>query len=993
MGDTSRGALSAADSERLLQVVADVSRRRLQGESVDDASVIAAHPELMPTLGERLRALQRVERGMRTSDDARASARRDARNRRPVPPIAITGYELTGEIHRGGQGVVYRAVQLSTNRDVAIKVLRDGALSSVRDRARFEREVQVLASVKHPDIVSIYDSGEADGQCYLVMDLVQGRRLDEYLRGRDVSLSGSSTRWERVRSTRAKLELFVRICEAINAAHVRGVIHRDLKPSNILITDDGAPRVLDFGLAKITETTDSSDLREQTLTEPGQFVGTLSYASPEQADGGEDAIDMRTDVYSLGVMLYTSLTGRFPYDVTGRPHEIVRRILHDAPTSPSRAATHIEADVDAILLKCLSKEPARRYETAGELARDLRRFLEGKPVEAKRDSGWYLFRVFVRRHRVAVLIAAAFIATLGVSSVAMTYLYRAQSRQRELAEARAKDLADTTEQLEAATDFQREQIASLDPILMGARLKADLLARAPNGPEAAAVKTALDEVDFRALAMEMLDRNIYEGAWQAIDQQFADRPHVRARLLETLAETMSRLGLYERAIGPMDEVVEICQAEFGSEHQKTLVALNNAVTLRIQSGDVDGAEALNREVLAIAARSVVDADVAHYARYQRAILLENRGQLPEAVAKYQSVLADMRRDCGVDDPKALQVANALADALTMLGRNEEAEALFRELLEVYRSQPEGMAQESALAAMKNFGQLLVNAGRFDEAEPLLREACAAAERVYGAGHPRVHMVELTLGQLLAAQNRLPEAEIVAKQAAGGLRDALGTRHTQSLSAESLLGHIQRRRGKDENAEAHLRSLYERSLETLGPEHPDTLSDLNNLARYLGREGATGEAERMLREVLTARRRLFGNDHFKTLISMHNLGDLLRNLGELDEARELGAEAVSGAERTLEPDHPFLLAARRVYARALRALGEFEQAERVLLDAVEGRTDDSSLAKDVAGAIDELADLYEAWDAREPDDGYAAKAARWRELIEAEPANDAAEAGD
>jgi WD40 repeat protein/tRNA A-37 threonylcarbamoyl transferase component Bud32 len=331
---------------------------------------------------------------------------------------SFPGYRIIREIHRGGQGLVYQAVQMATKRRVAIKVMKEGPFASRGERARFEREVEILGQLNHPHIVAIHDSGTAVGRCYFVMDYISGQPLDCWMAAQEHSVD-------------EVLRLFAKICEAVNAAHVRGIIHRDLKPGNICIDGEGEPHVLDFGLAKVAAWTDAS-----LMTMTGQFVGSLPWASPEQAEAAPGRIDMRADVYSLGVILYQMLTGKFPYDVAGNMRDVLDRIVKSEPVRPSTIRKQINDEVETIVLKCLSKERERRYQTAGELGRDIGHYLSGDPIEAKRDSFGYVLRKHLRRYKAPVATGLAFVALLVGSLVLISTLLVGQSellvRQRQL---------------------------------------------------------------------------------------------------------------------------------------------------------------------------------------------------------------------------------------------------------------------------------------------------------------------------------------------------------------------------------------------------------------------------------------------------------------------------------------------------------------------------------------------------------------------------------
>ncbi len=353
-------------------------------------------------------------------DDARALRGAGNERRAPIGAIRFPGYVVEAEIHRGGQGVVFRARQEGTGRPVAIKLLHGGPFAGDRERVRFEREAQILARLKHPNIVAIHhtgQSGEAGGGAYFVMDHVDGRHLDRYV---------EETRL----APRAVVVLFEKICDAVHAAHLHGVIHRDLKPSNIRVDARGEPHVLDFGLAKST-----SALPDRTppVTDPGQFIGSLPFASPEQAAGDGGAVDLRTDVYAIGVMLYVCLTGAHPYDVSGPLKRSLDNILNAAPAPPARLRPDVDDDVASIVLRCLEKDPRRRYQGAGEVARDLRRFLDGEPVDAKRDRALYVISRTLSRYRMQVGLALGFVGVIAAGLVTALLLWSVAARERDAA--------------------------------------------------------------------------------------------------------------------------------------------------------------------------------------------------------------------------------------------------------------------------------------------------------------------------------------------------------------------------------------------------------------------------------------------------------------------------------------------------------------------------------------------------------------------------------
>ncbi len=367
-----------------------------------------------------------------------------------IPTIA--GYSNLRELRRGGQGIVYSATQDSTRRRVALKILLEGSLASTSTRRRFEREIEVVAGLTHPNIVRVYDSGRtvgtAGGFPYYVMEFVDGVPLDEAIR---------ALRTGTDRGTKAICEIFATMADAVNYAHQRGVIHRDLKPSNIRV-EGGQPRVLDFGLAKVFGAVHSG----ATVTgDTGMFLGSLPWASPEQAEGDQSRIDVRSDVYSIGVMLHHALSGVFPYDVTGSMRQTLEHIRR---SEPAALPADTDADLRTIVKRCLAKEPQRRYQTAGELADDIRHYLAGEPIKARRDSLVYTLQKSAQRNRMLIGASIAVMLALGAG---LTWAVRAQ-RQAEV----ARDAATSeTEQKERTVLFLQQMLQSADPSQSGRNAK------------------------------------------------------------------------------------------------------------------------------------------------------------------------------------------------------------------------------------------------------------------------------------------------------------------------------------------------------------------------------------------------------------------------------------------------------------------------------------------------------------------------------------------
>ena len=358
---------------------------------------------------------------------------------------SLPNYTILEELHRGGQGVVYSAIQNSTKRKVAVKFILQGSFASERQRFRFEREIDLASRLNHPNIVTVFDGGIAGNQLFYAMELIDGRPLNRA----DLA--------NRIHKNviREKVEIFTKICKAVGYAHTQGVIHRDLKPANILIDTEQEPHILDFGLAKVLAKEDEREFIPRTLT--GEFVGTLIYVSPEQATTSSDAVDTRSDVYSLGVVFYEFLVGELPYDVSSSVLETLKHISSTAPVLPSATNPRIDRDLETILLKALDKSKHRRYHTAVEFGADLERYLNGQPIAARRDSPLYVLKKTALRYRRTALAGLFLAITLVVSLIAISIFYWQAVKDRD-----AASLAKTREEKQRQLEIKQRELADFN---------------------------------------------------------------------------------------------------------------------------------------------------------------------------------------------------------------------------------------------------------------------------------------------------------------------------------------------------------------------------------------------------------------------------------------------------------------------------------------------------------------------------------------------------
>lgn len=743
--------------------------------------------------------------------------------------LSIPGYRLLSEIHHGAQGVVYRAVQEVTERPVAVKIIRRSPCAAVDDGARFQREVRALARLRHPSIVAIHETGVVCGQLYFVMDLVDGTPLDEW-----IAQQGAAVEPRRLAA------LFADICDAVGAAHVRGVIHRDLKPTNIRVDRTATPHVLDFGLAKFV---DDDALDDAAMTRTGQFVGSLPWASPEQAEGRLDAVDLRTDVYALGVMLYQALTGRFPHDTSGTLRERLNAIVHAEPVRARALRRRIDDELDTIVHKCLSKTPERRYQNAGELCRDLRRYLAGEPIEAKRESGWYMLRKFAYRYRAAVAGGVLVVAVILLGSVVIAVQWRLAQRERDRAmqaKAAAHAARDAAEQARAAEAAQRLEVERLAAV-----------AREESG-RAEAVARFLEQMLLSADPQESAGRDvpvreILDRASLQVERELAGSPVVAAQVRETLGKSYESLGQLDLAEQHLRAAVEERRRTLGDEHPDTAEALGALGNTLCRRGRFDEARACLAQAVEILRRTYGQDDRRTLdARCSAAALERAAGRLDEAAATFRDVLARQQTLLGAAHPSTLVTLESLGWVLMDRGELDAAEAILTEVVHA-RQTALGPDHPQTLASLHGLATVRAQRGDLAQSEQIQREVLARRRRVLGDAHPGTLGSMCALGSCLVSLGRFDEADVlfraVIEQARGADRRAQ-LAEALSGSAAALSG-----RGDHAGAERAWREVSEIWTQERGAADRRTTRARIALAQTLGMLGKREEALAQLREAL------------------------------------------------------------------------------------------------------------------------------------------------
>jgi len=802
----------------------------------------------------------------------------EVKHARPVgaPPPMIAGYDGLREVARGGQGVVYRGTQRSTRRPVAIKVLLDSSLASGAARRRFEREIDLVAGLRHPSIVSVYDSGAtADGRLYLVMEFIDGVALDDAARGHPGEREPMSVR--------GTLDLFRRVCEAVQYAHQRGVIHRDLKPSNIRVDIAGEPHILDFGLAKLAARPDEAG--RSALSTSGQFMGSLPWASPEQASGDPERIDTRSDVYSLGVILYQLLTGVFPYDVGSGLKATIDNILTAEPSRASRLRHDADDEVSTIVAKCLDKSPDRRYQSAGELARDICHYLNGEPIQAKRDSAWYTLRKNLRRYRLVAGATAAVAVAVSVGLVVSVLFWQRADHDRAIALAQF-------DRAEAINGFLVEMLSAADPDKDGKEVR----------------------------VVDLLDR-----AAGTVDARFSRHGETRASVRMALSRLYSKLGQSAAAELQAREALKILVGEGRGESREGLAAESEAWSIAHKQGRT--AEALPAlERVLERQRAILgpnDPDTLATQGDLGQCLLAT-GKTDEALAMFQGAADAWRVAAGRDDPRALTLQTRIASVLADQGKLAEAEVILRDTLERQR-RVMGPENSETMVALGNLGVLLIDLGRLEEAYPLQREGLDIEVRKLGPEHPVTLSAMNNLAKLLQDLGRLDEADVMMKQTLDARIKVLGEEHPHTLVTMSNYGVLLSKRGHKEESAQVARRVLDIRLRTLGEENLGTIISLNNLGGAINDLGRPEEAEQWYRRAVAAAERSLAPDHWLNALFRANLANCLIGLKRYDEAEEILLPAAARLLEALGPEHAHTIKARANLVKLYEAWGRPEKA--------------------------------------------------------------------
>ncbi len=702
----------------------------------------------------------------------------------PAPEDRIGPYRILAELGHGGMGRVFLAEREDVGKRVALKVVR-GLLASPDRIGRFRAEQRILARLEHPGIAQFLDAGFlTDGTPYYVMERVDGLPIDDWIAQTDPGLD-------------ARLRLFLHICDAVAYAHARLIVHRDLKPSNVLVTAEGEPKLLDFGVAKLLDEDDDA-----ALTTAHTRIFTPAYAAPEQLSGAPATT--ATDVWQLGVLLYEMLSGTRPFDVAARPSPAaVHVITQEEPRPPSRAAAdrtgtaarfrrRLRGDLDRIVLKCLEKEPQRRYRSVEMLAEDVRSFLTGRPVAARAGGPLYRARKFVRRNRAltaALVVALVYAATVTVQNQAI-------ARARESAE-REAGIA------RQVSDFLVDLFAAADP----------------------------NQVADSVSVMSLVD-----AAAERLSADVDMDPAIRASFQEAIGRVYHELARYEEADSLLSRAVATRQSLFGDEHVETASALFHLGQVAWATAQLDRADSLNEAALRIRRAELGTRDSRYLMTLQNQGTVRYRqGRYAEAGELLTEALAIARELHEGPHEELSTILNNLANAMWAAGRQEEAREFMQQALDVFRALHSGDHPSIAIR-LDNLAFMSLQTGDHESALRLGEEALGMYGRVYAGPHPNMIYPMATIANAAFAFGDTARADSMHRATVALGAELLGPDHPDVAGRRAERAGFLFRAGRIEEAEAAYRAVMATMERNGNAEHPRYAQVLGSLARVMEAKG-------------------------------------------------------------------------------------------------------------------------------------------------------------
>jgi tetratricopeptide (TPR) repeat protein/tRNA A-37 threonylcarbamoyl transferase component Bud32 len=900
--------LDASQESLVGRVIEEYQERVRRGERPDVEEYARLHPPIAEVLRHLLPAVRLLQPPAR-----------------PGLPGDLEGYEVLREVGRGGMGVVYEARDRRLNRVVALKMVLARGQARPEDLVRFVAEAEAVARLQHPNIVPVFEAGQHDGLPYFTMEYVAGGSLAARLQGGPLPPADAA----------ALLEPLAR---AMHYAHQKGVVHRDLKPANVLLSEvailreprsdpaserrDYSPKITDFGLAKRVE-------GGTGLTRTGAILGTPSYMAPEQARGRAADVGPHSDTWALGAILYECLTGRPPFQGP-TPTDTLMQVTHDEPVPPRRLQPGVPRDLETIALKCLQKEPAHRYASAGALADDLRRFRAGEPIRARPVGPLGRGLRWCRRNPAVAGLTAVTAATLVVGLVAVAALWRRAERNYQVAESQRERAEENERRAGEQRDRAEEERRVAEAVQRF--LRADLLRQADPLTQAETLRLAGGpEPRANPTIKELLDRAADGLAEGRIEAKFPSQPRVQAEILHTVGNTYMDLGEYDKAIDHLARATELNRRALGPADRQTLTAWHNLAAATRRAGKTREAIALLEQVRDAKAEALGPADPSTLATVNHlGMAYLEAGRIPQATALFEQVRDARAAALGPRHPDTLTALNHLAMAKRRAGKIDEAITLFERVLDARKSDL-GPAHPSTIVSANNLASAYFWSKRLDRSIPLFEEALRHSEAVVGRDHP------------------------------------------ETLATMANLGVNYRDAGRGPDAVATLVEAWARARKRPGPPPPATEWIPRALAETYDQLGRFGEAEPLYRELLGQARRP-GVARSRLVGSLNRLALCLLRQRNHAGAEPLARESLTVCEKDW-PESWVAFETRALLGGALLGRKKYAEAGPLLRAGYEGMKERAAKVRPadrarLGEALDWLVELAEA-------EGDKAQAEKWR----------------